>query len=329
MATRLAAIRCLVRHNAKIRPQDLDSTCFPILAEFIRKEPQSSFDFFQFLSDEFPDEFVRISQFDWNFLLWELPVRYPTEFRTELPTNLPVMRAASTPEANKSLLKLFEAVLEDHPSLHSQHKLRLAVIIWGGTPELIQRLTGSSKPDSPEMFTELNPLRAAVSVLNDTLFLELLQSNLKMGDDILSIAMSAIAPTKEGGQKKMAMVKTLVKSGAKLNGMDQLNSPPPPLHLCAMDGNMACAVFLLNHGAYPNTVWEYPRLNHPSDPYHTPLDVAADLGRLDIAHIFLKTGGFSARQGATGYDGAIERAEERGFRAIARLIRTHVSTMPM
>ncbi len=55
----------------------------------------------------------------------------------------------------------------------------------------------------------------------------------------------------------------------------------------------------------------------------TALDFAARVGRLDIAQLLLNAGGISARPGESGYDGALNDAERRGFWTIADVIRSH------
>lgn len=317
LSTRLAAVRCLVQHGAAIRLHRSDRTCFELLDRFIHEEPQNIFTFFLFLKDHYPLEPFLIPHKKWECLL----------------QGLSKSKARSTPGSNESALKIFETIMEDNPGLSCRLELLAAVIVWGGRRDLIQRLISEGAdvnvlcgvgPDDEDR--GLSPLRAAVSILDADLVVQLLQLGAKMEEGILSVAVSATTSTRKDEMTKMTMISSMVDQGADVNShsTDGLS----PLHYCAKNGNMDCAAFLLKRGADPNAVHDLPVCISGPDLRETPLDLAAEFGRLDMAQLFLMTGGLSATRGATGYDGAVKRAEDKGFSAIVELIRRHITAVP-
>lgn len=317
LPTRLAAVKCLVKHGARVRLRQSDRTCFELLAEFILEEPRNIFDFFQFSEDHFPFECSLVVHWHWQWM------------RGCLSSN----GARSIPEPDDTILQIFETFFDNDPYLSSGVEILAAIILWGGRPELIQRLIaeGADVNAVYSVTSQLgikcySPLRAAVLALDVDLAIQLLHLGARMEEDILAVAVSIAAPMCEDASKKKAMITSLVDKGAKLNGRgsDGLS----PLQHCARNGNVNHAAFLLERGADPDAVRALPHTWHPDpDNRKTPLDLAAEFGRLDMCRLFLMAGGLSARLGATGYDGAIERAQKKEFTAIVQLIRTHVSAI--
>lgn len=90
---------------------------------------------------------------------------------------------------------------------------------------------------------------------------------------------------------------------------------PTALGRSAAVGDLELAALLLREGADVNA----------TDVFGTALDEAAGAGRLDMVKFLLNANALSAVCGATGYDGAIRRAEFRGNPAVADLIREHAA----
>jgi hypothetical protein len=313
LASRLAAVRCLVDHGARIRLNQKNKNCCEILQELTYQEPQSVFDCFQFLKHYYPREISIIPSGDWDLLLLRLSS----------------IRPRSIPGSGESSLKIFEAILEDRPSLGSRLQFLSSVILWGGTRELVRKLIAEGASthgfvefvQRPDVYVT-SSLRAAVSVLDAELAIQLLELGARMSRGILGVAVNAEAPTREAENKKMAMITSLIDRGADLDG--RCINDDSALHHCARKGSIDCAALLLQRGADPNARRTPSRWVGYQDS--TPLDLAAEFGRLDMAQLFLMAGGLSATRGTTGYDGAIKQAEEKGFSAIVGLIRKHIST---
>ena len=314
--SRLAAVECLVSRGAWIRLHESDRSCFELLTELMLEEPQNASQFIQFLERHYRHEIFTDGRWK-DMVLW-LSNTQPRSVR---------------PGVSQSFPEIFEAALKDDASMFGRLKPLAAVILWGGTRELIQGLireganvNATVATDSEAEGSRYSPLKAAVSVLDVELVLQLLKLGATTENFILGVAVGVDTPTREGERKKLAIMESLVDAGADVNdrSIDGLSA----LHCCAIVGNMDCASFLLQHGANPNAVWVIHGSDSSETRFDTPLDLAAEFGRLDIAQLFLMTGGLSATLGATGYDGAIERAEEEGFSAITKLIRTHISTFP-
>ena len=113
----------------------------------------------------------------------------------------------------------------------------------------------------------------------------------------------------------VALVKFLIDNGA------EVNAPAAPcgytaLQAAASAGNLRIATILLDHGADVNAP--------PGEiSNRSALDCAVARGRLDMAKFLLDLGALSAKRGESGYDGAIECAEEYRHWAVVALLREH------
>ncbi|KAI0145000.1 hypothetical protein BJ166DRAFT_502899 [Pestalotiopsis sp. NC0098] len=118
-----------------------------------------------------------------------------------------------------------------------------------------------------------------------------------------------------------AMIERLIELGAGVN--DHPASKPTnmkPLQMAAYAGRINVACLLIKHGAEVNAIWEYINVLYET-MYGTPLDRAAEGGRLDMVQLLRDAGGRSANPGATGVEGAIKEAEENGHYIVAGFLR--------
>ncbi len=118
--------------------------------------------------------------------------------------------------------------------------------------------------------------------------------------------------------RNMSLVQFLIEQGADVNAAT--GSGQTALKTTVSHGDIEIAVLLLHHGAKLNAI---DRLRG------TALDVAAYSGRIDMVQLLLNVGALSADEGQTGYDGAIRRAKEWGYFAVADLIQHNVENDAM
>ncbi|KAH8749903.1 ankyrin repeat-containing domain protein [Diaporthe sp. PMI_573] len=120
--------------------------------------------------------------------------------------------------------------------------------------------------------------------------------------------------TEEEHQRKMRICLLLINQGADVNP-PRSKGLPTILGSAATHGDLELAVLLLREGADINA----------TSGAGTALDWAAISGRLDMVKFLLNANASSCVRGATGYDGAIYRAEKQGHLAVADLIREHAA----
>ena len=109
------------------------------------------------------------------------------------------------------------------------------------------------------------------------------------------------------------IVKYLLEEGAAVDGCEQGEFNPLLAAIEYCDGRVVW--LLLEHGA---RVKDIPG----GSPFRTPLQLAVDLGKLDITKMLLNKGAISQESEC---EEAIQRAKEQGHGGIARLIQEHVA----
>lgn len=129
--------------------------------------------------------------------------------------------------------------------------------------------------------------------------------------------------------QQMSIINLLLAHGAHVNAAPARKSGYTALQAAAENGNLEAAMLLLSCDT-PADV-NMPPCQFPEfeafDEYHNALDMAVRGGRLDMVKLLLNHNALSSYPGDTGYDGAIQTAEERKFLAIADLIREHAATV--
>lgn len=170
---------------------------------------------------------------------------------------------------------------------------------------------------------EYTPLQQAAKRGNETLVCLFLQE----GANVNSLArgcygctaLQAICwwhpATEEEHQRKMRICRLLINQGADVNSAPAAEMDTA-LGFAATSGDLELAALLLREGA---------EINATGGESRTALDQAAFHGRLDMVKFLLNANALSSVRGATGYDGAIDNAEELGNSPIADLIREHAA----
>ncbi|KAH8769051.1 ankyrin repeat-containing domain protein [Diaporthe sp. PMI_573] len=123
--------------------------------------------------------------------------------------------------------------------------------------------------------------------------------------------------------QQLSIIKLLLDSRAKVNAAPAQSEGRTALQLAAKHGNLEVTMLLLS--CNPPADVNMPPCQYPEsfDPCGNALDLAAQHGRLDVVKLLLNNDALSSCPGNTGYDGAIQGAEKKGWLAVADLIRQH------
>jgi ankyrin repeat protein len=123
--------------------------------------------------------------------------------------------------------------------------------------------------------------------------------------------------------QQLSIIKLLLDSSAKVNAAPAQSGGLTALQLAAKHGNLEVTMLLLS--CNPPADVNMPPCEYPEsfDPCGNALDLAAQHGRLDVVKLLLNNDALSSCPGNTGYDGAIQGAEKKGWLAVADLIRQH------
>ncbi|ROW13355.1 hypothetical protein VPNG_05493 [Cytospora leucostoma] len=129
--------------------------------------------------------------------------------------------------------------------------------------------------------------------------------------------------TQEKQERKVRIIKSLIDYGANINAAPAMTGGFTALQATAHIGDLDTAILLLQQGADVNA----PPCRDPRAYYMNgnALDTAAAHGRLDMVKLLLSVNALSQLRGDTGYDGAIQLAEESSHFSVAELIRKHAA----
>ncbi|KAJ1329737.1 ankyrin repeat domain-containing protein 50 [Microdochium nivale] len=200
----------------------------------------------------------------------------------------------------------------------------LAYAIARAAPRpLVQRLLQDPRIDlnanNCHSNSSIIPLHMAAAVLDLDLVQQLaargarLDCPDKLGWNALTQACRGVARSALDAARRMAVVHYLLQQGLDVNAYGKQGVPP--LGHAAHDGDLELAITLINQGAdfnaFSTDITIYLR---------SPLDFAAENGRLDMVQLLLNIGGKSASPGSTGFEGAINLAISKEHDEIARLI---------
>jgi ankyrin repeat protein len=117
------------------------------------------------------------------------------------------------------------------------------------------------------------------------------------------------------GPKKMAIVNLLLERSADINADPAAEEGGvTALQAAAIAGDLMLAELFISHGADVNA-WS------PSGDCRTAIEGAAEHGRLDMVQLLLNAGATGDVTQTTGFELAIELAEENGHFAVARLLK--------
>lgn len=203
----------------------------------------------------------------------------------------------------------------------------LAALVYHDGPDVLVRDVLNSGSDLDAFWAcgrqcEYTPLQAATRIGNENLVCLLLQAGANINSPARGshdcTALQSICAwhpaIEEEHQRKMRICCLLINHGADVN-----SAPAALMHTAlghsAMLGDLELAALLLREGAEINA----------TSSNSTALDEAADRGRLEMAKFLLNANALSFVRGATGYDGAIQRADRKGNLAVADLVREHAA----
>jgi ankyrin repeat protein len=198
-----------------------------------------------------------------------------------------------------------------------------ALIARSAGDELIQALlnAGADINQSGCGKSARTAIQAAAEVGNLDVIKELLlrraninaPAAMKMGRTALQAACSSEEPNLE-------LIRLLLDHGAEVNADAGIYGGLTALQGAAIRGHIKIALLLIDHGAHVNAE---PALSEG----RMALDGAAEHGRLDMAKLLLNAGAKSEKEGNSGYDRAIELAEENGHFYMRGLFEDHLKEM--
>jgi len=172
--------------------------------------------------------------------------------------------------------------------------------------------------DEPELYKSLTPTQLAVSE-GDMEALKLLLDygtdvNELPGDEFGRTALQAACEL-EIGPAKTELVNFLLDRGADVNAEAGLECGVTALQAAAITGDIKIVELLISRGADVNF--------RPSfEQGRFAIEGAAEHGRLDTVKMLLNAGAKGNLQLGTGFEYAIELAEENGHFAVANLLKT-------
>jgi ankyrin repeat protein len=126
-------------------------------------------------------------------------------------------------------------------------------------------------------------------------------------------ALQALCSSENPSSELMTL---LIDRGADINAPAASRGGLTALQGAALMGNIKIAILLMDRGADVNAP-------PSSQDGRMALDGAAEYGRLDTVHLLLTSGAKCMVPGASGYDSAVEFAEENGHFAIADILRSY------
>lgn len=240
---------------------------------------------------------------------------------------------------SRERLATFEYLLQKFPVCIGASLAPL--IMRGGRQQLIQDLISAGADIRTYSFSGTNyfyidmgcmsPLQAAAWRGDEQLVQQLLDLGVEVDGKPLpgnaATALECICKwkplTSEEGLRRLRIIQTLLNHGAEVNASGSNASGinayrgGTALHEAVRQGALDVTTLLLCHGANASVT---------TDDGDSALDIAADWGCIDIAQFLLNANAVSGRPGKTGYDGAIQRARERGHFALADVIVKHAES---
>lgn len=238
----------------------------------------------------------------------------------------------------------FEQLFRRGVQLQPGSPLVQYITIGGGIGLVREMLTAGASPNAYSRrypFDRHTPLQVAAYNLRADI-VELL---LEEGADVNAPPKSRFCPgtalqavcwastdfteTSAHGQK-LKIIQLLLAWGADVNAAPRRRSGHTALQATAARGDLAAAKLLLLHNPMadvnaPPCQGHFTSAGRIPLEFGTPLDLAAEYGRLDMVKLLLSCNALSHRRGEDGYDGAIFLAEQKGYLAVADLIREHAN----
>jgi len=118
-------------------------------------------------------------------------------------------------------------------------------------------------------------------------------------------------------QPSLELIQFLLDNGAEVNADAGINGGLTALQGAAIQGHIKIVLLLINNGANVNAE---PAIGEG----RMALDGAAEHGRLDMVKLLLNAGAKSEEEGESGYDEAIELAEEHDYYFMRKVFEDHL-----
>ena len=186
--------------------------------------------------------------------------------------------------------------------------------------------------DTTEIRNPVSSIQAAALRGDQDLISYLLQrgadihqpANEEDGRTVLQAACDWFPPPTTDQTRKKNLIKFIVECGANVNEPPGVRFGRTALGALVSAGDIDNAVMLIGWGAEVNMCF-CANFYYMYGNRHSPLDIAAFEGRLDMVQFLLNAGGFSGYRGSTGYDGAMKTAQNAGKFAVADLIHKKIT----
>ncbi|KAK7700984.1 hypothetical protein SLS64_010578 [Diaporthe eres] len=231
--------------------------------------------------------------------------------------------------------EIFEIIFRNGAMLRPGAPLAAWIGMGGGAGLVNEMLCGGVDIDAyyhHDNFAN-TALQAAAGKLKEELVVLLLQKGADVhapargvhGRTALQATCSLVPRSLTEKAQQIRIVNTLLAYGAKIDAAPARRYGLTALQAAAENGNLEVTMLLLSYD--PQADVNKPPCEFAEDwhPYGNALDLSARAGRIDVVKLLLNNDALSSCPGDTGYDGAIQNAEEEGFLAVADLIREHAT----
>ncbi|KAK7737961.1 hypothetical protein SLS53_006339 [Cytospora paraplurivora] len=231
---------------------------------------------------------------------------------------------------------MFEYFYKNGAQVRPGAVLTVWIVLDGGI-ELLKKLLDEGADINCHLrtgggFDGSSPLQAAAKKGKEEVVLLLLKAGAAVnapaigseGRTALQAACCFDTATQEEQARKDRILMSLIEHGANINAAPAQCDGSTALQLTAERGDLHTALLLLEKGADVNAPPCGDR-EFETSKFQNTLDQAASMGCLDMVKLFLNRNALSHTRGDTGYDGAIEIAEEDDHFAVAELIRRHAA----
>jgi ankyrin repeat protein len=161
------------------------------------------------------------------------------------------------------------------------------------------------------------PIQAAAEVGNLDLIKQLLLKGAKINAPAAALnGRTALQAGCSRGRANLELIEVLLGNGADVNAEAGIYGGLTALQGAAIGGHIKIVLLLLDAGADVNA-------DSAEKDGRMALDGAAEHGRLDMVQLLLNANAKSEGEGKSGYDTAVELAEENGHFAVAELLKSH------
>jgi ankyrin repeat protein len=196
------------------------------------------------------------------------------------------------------------------------------LILWHAG-ELIQLAldSGADVNQAGRGYWARTPIQAAAETGNLNLIKDLLGRGANINAPAAAeFGRTALQAACAREQPSLELIQFLLDNGAEVNADAGIDCGVTALQGAAIQGHIKIVVLLIENGADVNAE---PAISEG----RMALDGAARHGRLDMVKLLLNAGAKSEEEGESGYDKAIELAEEHGYYFMREVFEDHLKEM--